>query len=126
MLLWPASAALAAECEADVRGSLSREEPEREITRLVFKVDVSTTTDCGEVHFNVILEIREDDGKTVKKKLPGLVKLHDGQISEKVNHLRSRTCFATALDVASADTSLSKGSAMTLVSPRRSGCLSRS
>jgi hypothetical protein len=85
-LLVPASGALAAECEADVSGSLMREEPDGDITRLVFKVDVSTTTACGEIHFNVILEIREDDGKIVKKKIPGLVKLHDGQTSEKTNH----------------------------------------
>jgi len=85
-LLVPASGALAAECEADVSGNLVREEPDGDITRLVFKIDVSTTTACGEIHFNVILEIREADGKIVKKKLPGLVKLHDGQTSEKTDH----------------------------------------
>jgi len=85
-LLWPVSGALAAECEADVSGSLMREEPDGDITRLVFKIDVSTTTACGEIHFNVILEIREEDGEIVKKKIPGLVKLHDGETSEKTDH----------------------------------------
>ena len=85
-LLWPVSGALAAECEADVRGELMREEPDGDITRLVFKVDASTSTACGEIHFSVVLEIREEDGEIVKKKLPGLVKLHDGNTSVKIDH----------------------------------------
>ena len=85
-LLWSAPGALAADCSATVDGSLAREEPDGDITRLVFRVDIGTMSDCAEIKYDVILEIRQEDGKVEKKKLGRYVKLHDGSISEKVNH----------------------------------------
>ena len=85
LLCW-APGALAEECSATVEGTLRREEPDGAITRLVFKVDIGTQSNCAEIKYDVILEIREGDGKIEKKKLGRYVKLHDGSISEKVNH----------------------------------------
>ena len=85
-LLWLAPGALADDCSATVDGSLAREEPDGDITRLVFKVDIGTQSNCAEIKYDVILEIRQGDGKIEKKKLGRYVKLHDGSISEKVNH----------------------------------------
>ena len=65
---------------------MTREEPDGDITRLVFRVDIGTMSDCAEIKYDVILEIRQEDGKIEKKKLGRYGKLHDGSISKKVNH----------------------------------------
>ncbi|MEE9534070.1 MAG: hypothetical protein V3W06_06600 [Acidimicrobiia bacterium] len=86
LLLWLAPGALADECSATVDGSLAREEPDGDITRLVFRVEIATMSDCAEIKYDVILEIQNEDQKVEKKKLGRYVKLHDGSIAEKVNH----------------------------------------
>ena len=85
-LLSLAPGALADDCSATVDGSLAREEPDGAITRLVFGVEIGTKSDCAEIKFDVILEIRQEDGKIEKKKLGRSVKLHDGSLSMKVDH----------------------------------------
>ena len=85
-LLWLAPGALADDCSATVDGSLAREEPDGDITRLVFRVEIGTMSDCAEIKYDVILEIRQEDGKIEKKKLARSVKLHDGSLSMKVDH----------------------------------------
>ena len=85
LLCW-APGALAEECSATVEGTLTREEPDGAITRLVFKVEIGTKSDCAEIKYDVILEIRQGDGKIEKQKLGRYVKLHDGSLSELVRH----------------------------------------
>ena len=85
-LLWLAPGALADDCSATVDGSLTREEPDGAITRLVFKVEIGTKSDCAEIKYDVILEVRQEDGKIEKKKLGRYVKLHDGSMNEIVRH----------------------------------------
>ncbi len=85
-LLLCSAPALAGDCSATVDGTMTREEPDGDITRLMFRVDIGTKSNCAEINYDVILEIRQEDGKIEKKKLGRYVKLHDGSISEKVNH----------------------------------------
>ncbi len=85
-LLWSTPGALADDCSATVDGTLEREEPDGDITRLVFRIDIGTMSECAEIKYDVILEIRQEDQKIEKKKLGRYVKLHDGSMSEDVNH----------------------------------------
>ena len=86
LLLCSAPGALAGDCSATVDGTMTREEPDGDITRLVFEVEIGTKSNCAEINYDVILEIRQEDGKIEKKKLGRYVKLHDGSLSAKVNH----------------------------------------
>jgi hypothetical protein len=85
-LLCGAPGALAEECSATVEGELTREEPDGDITRLVFEVEIGTMSACAEIKYDVNLEIRQGDGKIEKKTLGRYVKLHDGSLSEVVRH----------------------------------------
>lgn len=85
-LLWSAPGALADDCSATVEGSLTSEEPYGDITRLFFSVEIGTMSACAEVKYDVILEIRQEDGKIEEKKLGRSVKLHDGSMAETVKH----------------------------------------
>jgi hypothetical protein len=86
LLLCSAPGALAGDCSATVDGEMTRAEPDGDITRLVFTVEIGTKSNCAEINYDVILEIRQEDGKIEKMKLGRYVKLHDGSMSEIVRH----------------------------------------
>jgi len=86
LLLCSAPGALAGDCSATVHGTMTRDEPDGDITRLVFEVEIGTKSNCAEINYDVILEIRQEDGKIEKKKLGRYVKLHDGSMLERVRH----------------------------------------
>lgn len=85
-LLWSAPGALADDCSATVKGELTSSEPYDGTTRLVFSVEIGTMSACADIKYDVILKIRQEDGKIEEKKLSRVVKLHDGSMAENVEH----------------------------------------
>ena len=73
-------------CDARAEATLMTDEPEGGITFLSFKVDVELEGECGHVYYDLVLEIQDDQGETVEKRINRMVKLHDYNISEKVDH----------------------------------------
>jgi hypothetical protein len=66
--------------------SLARNDPDREVMRYQFRVEISTSESCAEIHYDLVLEIQIPNGqvKTVRK--PRIVKLNDSSLEELVEH----------------------------------------
>jgi hypothetical protein len=65
LLVAPPPALAESDCDADVSVSSQRDDPDRSIRRLAFRVEISTTADCAHIQ---------------------VVKLNDGSLSELVEH----------------------------------------
>jgi CHASE2 domain-containing sensor protein len=86
LLVAPPPALAESDCDADVSVSSQRDDPDRSIRRLAFRVEISTTADCAHIHYDLILEIVIPNGQVKKVRKPRVVKLNDGSLSELVEH----------------------------------------
>lgn len=74
------------DCEADVSVSLASSEPDQEVMRYQFQVEISTSESCAEIHYDLILEIQIPNGQVKAVRKPRIVKLSDSAAEELVEH----------------------------------------
>ena len=74
------------DCAAEVSVVSMRDEPDRGVRHLAFQVEVSTSADCAQIHYDLILEIVIPNGQVKLVRKARVVKLDDGSLSELVEH----------------------------------------
>ena len=74
------------DCEADVSVSLARNDPDHEVMRYQFQVEISTSESCAEIHYDLILDVQIPNGQVKKVRKPRIVKLNDSSFEEVVRH----------------------------------------
>ena len=82
----PANAQDEGNCSADVSVTLDRSDPDRTVMRYKFKVEISTSESCAEIHYDLILDVQLPNGQVKKVRKPRIVKLNDSSLSELVRH----------------------------------------
>ena len=82
----PAQAQDESDCSADVSVGLDRSDPDRTVMHYQFKVEISTTESCAEIHYDLILDVQLPNGQVKKVRKPRIVKLNDSSLSELVRH----------------------------------------
>ena len=73
------------DCDAFAQATLDTNE-QAEVTRLEFTVEVSTSESCAKIEYDLVLDVLLPNGQTKKERLPRVVKLDDGNLSEIVRH----------------------------------------
>ena len=82
----PVQAQDESDCSADVSVSLDRSDPDQQVMRYQFIVEISTTGSCTKIHYDLILEVQLPNGQVKKVRKPRIVKLNDSSFEELVRH----------------------------------------
>jgi len=72
-------------CDAFAQATLDTHE-QGEVKHLQFSVEVSTSESCAKIDYDLVLDVLLPNGQTKKERLPRVVKLDDGNLSEIVRH----------------------------------------
>ena len=80
----PAQAQDESDCSADVSVGLDRSDPDQTVMRYQFKVEISTSESCAEIHYDLIIDVELPNGQVKKVRKPRIVKLNDSSLSELV------------------------------------------
>ena len=86
IVLVAAPPARAQDCDASVDVTLDRSDPDRETMRYQFRVEISTSESCAEVHYDLILDVQIPNGQVKRVRKPRVVKLNDSSFEELVEH----------------------------------------
>jgi hypothetical protein len=73
------------DCDAYAQATLETREQDQ-TTHLQFSVEVTTSESCAKIEYDLVLEILLPNQQTKKERLPRLVKLNDGSLTETVRH----------------------------------------
>jgi hypothetical protein len=84
-LLAPA-AILAGDCDVDVSAQLEHKEKNMDTTRLEFRVEIESRSDCAKILYDLIIEEQLPNGQTKKIRKPTVQKLGNDSISSVHRH----------------------------------------
>jgi len=79
-------AILADDCDAEVSARLEHTEKGMNRTKLQFRVEISSRSDCAKILYDLIIEEQLPNGQTKKIRKPTVQTLSDGSVSSVQRH----------------------------------------
>jgi hypothetical protein len=86
LTLGPAVIEAESDCTATVQVSLAHEDHGDDVKHYQFEASISTSEDCAQIEWDLVIEELMPSGQTKKVRIPRRVKLDDGSLDEMVRY----------------------------------------